>query len=192
MIDVSRALRLYINWSQWTPGAFVTIEGKKTSAMMSAADSNISDGFTTAAYATATSNDSAETSITPGLIVLCTFLFAVVAVGAIANLFVLLSYKFEKKLRTTFAILIGNLAVTDLLVSCFPMFFFTINVLYNYWPLGRVLCGIWVVVDYNYVCASSYMLAAISIDRLWSIKWSIHYRNHNTKKKAVIIVISVW
>jgi len=160
--------------------------------MMSAADSNVSDGFSTAPFATATSSNIGETNITPGLIVLCTFLFAVVAVSAVANLFVLLSYKFEKKLRTTFAILIGNLAVTDLLLSYFPMFFFTINILYNYWPFGRVLCGIWVVVDYNCVCASSYMLAAISLDRLWSTKWSIHYRSHNTKKKALIIVISVW
>jgi len=130
--------------------------------------------------------------MTPGLIVLCTFLFAVVTISTLANLFVLLAYKFEKKLRTKFAILVGNLAVTDFIVSCFPMFCFTINILYGYWPLGRILCGIWVVVDYNCVFASSYMLAAISIDRLWSIKWSIHYRNHNTKKKAGIIVVVVW
>jgi len=158
--------------------------------MMSTADGNTSDGYSTAAFTTATSNG--NNSITPGLIVLCTFLFAGVTVSAIANLFVLLSYKFEKKLRTTFAILVGNLAVTDFIVSCIPMLFFTINILYSYWPLGRVLCGIWVVVDYNSVFASSYMLAAISIDRLWSLKWSIHYRNHNTKKKAAIIVIIVW
>jgi len=159
---------------------------------MSAADSNVSEGFSTAEFTTATSNNSGAKTMTPGLIVLCTFLFFIVIISAVANLFVLLSYKFEKKLRTTFAILVGNLAVTDLIVSCFPMFFFTINILYGYWPLGRVLCGIWVVVDYNSVFASSYMLAAISIDRLWSIKWSIHYRNHNTKKKAGIIVLIVW
>jgi len=160
--------------------------------MMSAADSNTSDGFTTAAFTTATSSNLGRKTITPGIIVLCTFLFAVTIVSAVANLFVLLSYKFEKKLRTTFAILVGNLAVTDFIVSSFPMFFFTITILYNYWPLGRVLCGIWVVVDYNMVFASSYMLAAISMDRVWSIKWSIHYRNHNTKKKAAIIVTVVW
>jgi len=159
---------------------------------MSTADTNVSDGFTTAAFITSTSSNNDEKTITPGLIVLCTFLFAGVAISTVANLFVLLSYKFEKKLRTTFAILVGNLAVTDLIVSCFPMFFFTINILYGYWPLGRVLCGIWVVVDYNSVFASSYMLAAISLDRLWSLKWSIHYRNHNTKKKAAVIVIIVW
>jgi len=160
--------------------------------MMSTAESNISDGYSTVSFITATSSSGQGKSITPGLIVLCTFLFAIVIISAVANLFVLLSYMVEKKLRTTFAILVGNLAVTDFIVSCFPMFFFTINILFSYWPLGRVLCGIWVVVDYNSVFASSYMLAAISIDRLWSIKWSIHYRNHNTKKKAAVIVVVVW
>ena len=165
----------------------------KLRKMLSTTDNNVSDGLTTDAFTSPTStNTSLVKSITPGIIVLSTFLFAGVIVSAVANLFVLLSYKFEKKLRTTFAILVGNLAVTDLLVSCIPMLFFTINILYGYWPFGRVLCGIWVVVDYNSVFASSYMLAAISIDRLWSIKWSIHYRNHNTKKKAAIIVIIVW
>jgi len=160
--------------------------------MMSTAESNISDGYSTVSFITATSSSGQGKSITPGLIVLCTFLFAIVIISAVANLFVLLSYMVEKKLRTTFAILVGNLAVTDFIVSCFPMFFFTVNILFSYWPLGRVLCGIWVVVDYNSVFASSYMLAAISIDRLWSIKWSIHYRNHNTKKKAAVIVVVVW
>jgi len=56
----------------------------------------------------------------------------VVIVSTAANLLVLLSYKFEKKLRTTFAILVGNLAVTDLIVSAFPMFFFTINILLGF------------------------------------------------------------
>jgi len=162
---------------------------------MATTDSNASDSFSTdAAFSSAATPDNniVRKPITPGLIVLCTFLFAVVAISTAANLFVLLAYKFEKKLRTTFAIMVGNLAVTDFIVSGFPMCFFTITILYGYWPLGRVLCGIWVVVDYNCVFASSYLLAAISVDRLWSIKWSIHYRNHNTKKKAAIIVIVVW
>jgi len=159
---------------------------------MSTTNGNFTDGPSTGAFITATSSTVVGRRITPGIIVLCTFLFVVVVISTVANLFVLLSYKFEKKLRTKFAILIGNLAITDFLVSCFPMFCFTINILFNYWPLGRVLCGVWVVVDYNCVFASSWMLAAISADRLWSIKWSIHYRNHNTKKKAAVIVIVVW
>jgi len=186
--DTSLASRFYINWHQLE---YQALPGADDYGMATA-DSNVSDGFSKADFTTATANNNDGHRMTPGLIVLCTFLFAVVIVSTAANLFVLLAYKFEKKLRTNFAILVGNLAVTDFIVSGFPMFFFTINILYSYWPLGRVLCGIWVVVDYNCVFASSYMLAAISIDRLWSIKWAVHYRNNNTKKKAAITVIVVW
>jgi len=68
---------------------------------MSTVDSNASDvGFSAAATwsvgGTATDGAKLGRTITPGLIVLCTFLFAVVIVSTVANLFVLLSYKFEK------------------------------------------------------------------------------------------------
>jgi len=161
--------------------------------MVNMADSNASEGFSTASvFTSTTSNNNGGKHITPGLIALGTLLLAVVAISTAANLLVLLAYKFEKKLRTTFAILIGNLAVTDLVVSALPMLFYTISILCGYWPLGRVLCGIWVVVDFTCVLASTYTLAAISLDRLWSIKWAIDYRNHNTKKKAAITLFVIW
>jgi hypothetical protein len=131
-------------------------------------------------------------SIPPLQILLGVFLFCAVFVTASANLFVLLSFVYEKKLRTTFATLIANLALTDFIIAVFPMNFYTINITFGYWPLGKVLCGLWVVADYNTVFASTYSLAAISLDRLWSIKWSIHYRQHNTKRKASIMVATIW
>jgi hypothetical protein len=130
--------------------------------------------------------------VPPLSILLGAALFVVVVVSAAANIFVLLSYAYEKKLRTTFSILIANLALTDFIVAIIPMNFYTVNITFGYWPLGKILCGLWVVVDYNTVFASTYSLAAISIDRLWSIKWSIHYRQHNTKRKAAVIVAMVW
>jgi len=142
--------------------------------------------FTSGAFSTSTN------AIQPLNVVLGSFLFIVVITSATANLFVLLSFAYEKKLRTTFSILIANLALTDLIVAVLPMNFYTINIIFGYWPLGKILCGLWVVVDYNTVFASTYTLAAISIDRLWSIKWSINYRQNNTKRKAAIIVAVVW
>ncbi len=31
-----------------------------------------------------------------------------------------------------------------------------------------------------------------SIDRLWSVTWSVHYRNHNSGFKSFCIIISTW
>jgi presenilin-like A22 family membrane protease len=128
----------------------------------------------------------------PAQIALCVFQFSIVLVCALANILVLISFANEKKLRTTFSILIANLALTDFIVAIIPMNFYTINTTLGYWPLGKVLCGLWVVVDYNTVFASTYTLMAISIDRLWSVKWGILYRQHNTKRKAVTVVALIW
>ena len=40
--------------------------------------------------------------------------------------------------------------------------------------------------------ASVFTLLAISVDRLWSVTWSIHYRNHNNKKKVTLAIGAVW
>ena len=126
-------------------------------------------------------------------IILGTFLFVVVGLTFTPNLLVLLSFIAEKKLRTTFSALIANLALSDLLLSILSMDFYTIAiVMYVYWPLGKIMCGIWIVVDKTLVFSSCYTLAAIAADRMWSIKWSISYRQYNGMKKAACFVIAIW
>ncbi|MPC69843.1 Alpha-2B adrenergic receptor [Portunus trituberculatus] len=31
-----------------------------------------------------------------------------------------------------------------------------------------------------------------SIDRLWSVTWSLHYRNHNSTRKSLYIILGTW
>jgi len=122
----------------------------------------------------------------------CTLLLIFAAVSAVSNFLVLLSYKYEKKLRSNFATLIINQAVADFMVSIIPMPLLTITILVEYWPFGRVMCGIWCVVDYSSTLASVYALVAICIDRLWATKWCHHYRKYNTRKKVIVMCASVW
>jgi len=126
------------------------------------------------------------------LIVIAILLLIFAAVSAVANFLVLLSYKYEKKLRSNFAALIVNQAVADFMVSVIPMPLLTITILFGYWPFGRVMCGIWCLIDYSSTLASVYALVAICIDRLWATKWCHHYRKYNTRKKVVIMCLAVW
>ena len=126
------------------------------------------------------------------LIVISTLLLIFAAVSAVSNLLVILAVYFERKLRSNFTTLIVNQAVADFMVSIIPMPLLTITILLGYWPLGRVMCGIWCVVDYSSTLASVYALVAICIDRLWATKWCHHYRKYNTRKKVVIMCGSVW
>jgi len=126
------------------------------------------------------------------LLVVSILLFIFAAVSALSNLAVILAFFFERKLRSNFTTLIVNQAVADFMVSIVPMPLLTVTILVGYWPFGRVMCGIWCVVDYSATLASVYALVAICIDRLWATKWCHHYRKYNTKKKIVIMCASVW
>jgi len=139
-----------------------------------------------------TVSSSPSGQISASVIVVSAILLIFAAVSAVSNFLVLLSYKYEKKLRSNFVILIVNQAVADFIVSIIPMTLYTVNILVGYWPFGRALCGLWVVVDYGATLASVYALVAICIDRLWATKWCHHYRKYNTKKKVVIMCLSVW
>ena len=139
-----------------------------------------------------TDSSSSDGGISMFLIVISILLFIIAAGSAVANLLVLLSYKYEKKLRSNFAALIVNQAVADLMVSVIPMPLLTITILFGYWPFGRVMCGIWCLIDYSSTLASVYALIAICIDRLWATKWCHHYRKYNTRKKVVVMCLAVW
>jgi len=139
-----------------------------------------------------TVSGSSQSYTTIFLIVISTLLLIFAAISAASNLLVLLAVYFERKLRSNFTTLIVNQAIADFMVSIIPMPLLTITILVGYWPFGRVMCGIWCVVDYSSTLASVYALVAICIDRLWATKWCHHYRKHNTRKKVMIMCGSVW
>jgi 7 transmembrane receptor (rhodopsin family) len=93
-------------------------------------------------------------TMSSSIIILSSFLFIFAVVSAVSNLLVLLSYTYDKKLRSNFSILIVNQAVADLIVSVIPMTLYTVSILVGYWPLGRLMCGVWVMVDYIATLAS--------------------------------------
>ena len=39
---------------------------------------------------------------------------------------------------------------------------------------------------------SVFTLILISWDRFWSVTWSVHYRQHHTKKKCLVAILMAW
>ncbi|XP_069142391.1 alpha-2A adrenergic receptor-like [Argopecten irradians] len=119
-------------------------------------------------------------------------MYAAVLLTIVGNILVLIAVAKNKRLQTVFNIYVVNLAVTDLLVAVTAMSFYTTETVLGYWPFGEFLCGIWIFVDYGMTFASVFTLIAISVDRFWSVTWSLHYRAHHNKIKAVRLIIAVW
>ena len=126
-------------------------------------------------------------------IVICFVLFVVVLLTMIGNTIVLISIGIDRKLRRSkFNLFIANLALTDIMVALMAMSFYTFDILLGYWPFGEILCGIWIFFDYGMTFASVFTLVAISLDRFWSVQWSLHYRRHNSRTKTIMAIVVVW
>ena len=108
------------------------------------------------------------------------------------NLLVIIAFCVDKRLHNTFNLFVLNLAVTDTLVGLLPIPFFAVDYFVGWWPFGEAVCGIWILLDWGMTFESIFTLCAIAADRLWAVRWSVHYRNHNTSKKNATVLAVVW
>ena len=121
-------------------------------------------------------------------IVLC----FIVIMTVFGNILVLIAVYVNKKLQTTFNYYVVNLAITDFAVALTAMSFHTTDNVLGYWPFGEILCGVWIFFDYGMTFVSVFTLVLISVDRFWSVTWSVHYRHHHNKKKSFIAIVCSW
>ena len=119
-------------------------------------------------------------------------LYTIVVVTICGNLLVLVAVAMNKNLQTTFNYYVVNLAITDLAVAVTAMSFHTTDNMLGYWPFGGFLCGVWIFFDYGMTFVSVFTLILISVDRFWSVTWSVHYRRHHSKKKSIIAIVFIW
>ena len=66
------------------------------------------------------------------------------------------------------------------------------NFIFQEWRLGRVVCDIWLSVDYLASNASALNLVVISFDRYFSVTRPLSYRARRTTRKAACMIASAW
>ncbi|OQV15652.1 putative 5-hydroxytryptamine receptor 1 [Hypsibius exemplaris] len=126
--------------------------------------------------------------IVPILMVLAVAIFLAV----FGNGFTIYAFLRFPELRTPFNSFIFNLAVADLVVGLIVMPSFAVYNYHGYWPWGEPLCSVWIWTDWFMTFESVVTLAVISVERLWSLRWPIHYQQSNSPKKILRIILLTW
>ena len=134
-------------------------------------DENFKKPETTAAWSeiivsATTAATSLNKNLSAGNIIICIFSALASFVTVAGNVLVAASFAVERELRqNTHNYLLLSLAAADFMVGLISMNLFTIFIVKEKWTLGKVVCDIWLTIDYVASNASVMNLLIICLDR---------------------------
>ncbi|XP_045188929.1 octopamine receptor 2-like [Mercenaria mercenaria] len=121
-------------------------------------------------------------------LILCVITFITI----FGNLLVLVALYRFKKLRSMSNCLIGNLAVSDLLLALSVLPISTTYDVLGYWVFGEIMCTIWLCIDVLYCTASIWGLCTIAVDRYTATVYPVWYLEKKSPTRALVYIIFVW
>ncbi|RUS87794.1 hypothetical protein EGW08_004459 [Elysia chlorotica] len=88
--------------------------------------------------------------------------------------------------------LIGNLAISDLLLALTVLPISATNDLLGFWVFGEVMCTFWLCVDVLYCTASIWGLCTVAFDRYMATVYPVWYHDRRSVHKALACIFFVW
>ncbi|XP_059151394.1 alpha-2Da adrenergic receptor-like [Physella acuta] len=110
----------------------------------------------------------------------------------IGNFLVIWAILHDRTLKTTQNLFIMSLAFADFFLGLIVIPFSLTNELIGYWIFGVIWCELYKAIDVLLCTASIMSLCLISLDRYWSITRAVHYARQRTRKRAAIMIFTVW
>lgn len=108
------------------------------------------------------------------------------------NLLVMLSFFLDHQIRNPTNYFILSLSVSDFIIGMFSMPFLTLYLMIGEWPFGKLICNLWLSLDYTVCLTSIYTVFFITIDRFCSVKIPAKYRKWRSPNKIIVMVMLTW
>ncbi|KAM7177228.1 histamine H4 receptor [Macrochelys suwanniensis] len=127
------------------------------------------------------------------LVLLAVLMVLLALITVLGNGLVILAFLVNKNLRHRSNYFFLNLAISDILVGAFCIPLYIPYILTGKWIFGRILCKLWLVVDYLMCTASAFSIVLISYDRFLSVTKAVTYRiQQGTMSKTIVKMVAVW
>ena len=117
---------------------------------------------------------------------------ALIIATILGNILVLIAFKIDKQLQTISNYFLLSLASADFLIGLISMPLSLVYILSRGWPLGPLVCDMWLAIDYLNSNASVLNLLLISFDRYFSVTRPLTYRARRTTRRACVMIAGAW
>ncbi|XP_063309109.1 histamine H3 receptor-like [Pelobates fuscus] len=129
-------------------------------------------------------------------ILIMTLVSLVIFLTVSGNFLVMFAFITDKRLRTQSNFFLLNLAICDFYIGAFSTPLYLPYMLTGKWMPGKIVCKLWLTIDYTLCTASAFNVVLISYDRFLSVTKAVLYRSqqnrhsHTVRKMATVWILS--